>query len=120
MSDPQQEYIEALAGYRDALARLQEAKRHVPQSPRDRFRQRQREKREAARAHYLANKEAIDAEHNEWLNRITAKAIAVLHQKVNAIATAEETGAKIGQSLRIRLPVTYRINDGPPIGNDDE
>lgn len=84
MSDPQQEYAEALVAYREAMARLQEAKRHVPQSPRDRFRQRKREEREARRAHYLANKEAIDAQHNQWMNRITDQALAILHQRVNA------------------------------------
>lgn len=113
MSDPQQDYDAALAGYREALARLQEAKRHIPQSPRDKWRQRKREKREAARAHYLANKPAIDAQNAEWNNRITAKALAILHQKVNAIGLtaeeAKETGGKIGESLRIRLPATYRV-----------
>jgi hypothetical protein len=114
MSDPQQEYTDALTAYRDALARLQEAKRHIPPSPQDRRRQRIREERAAERAHYLANKEAIDAQHGEWVNRITAKALAILHQKVNSI-TAQDNATKIGSTFRIRLPIDYRIT-----GNDDE
>ena len=113
MSDPQQDYTDALAGYREALSRLQEAKRHIPPSPQDRRRQREREKRAAERERYLANKDAIDAQHGEWVNRITAKALALLHQKVNALeltaGEAKEAGAKIGESFRIRLPVTYRV-----------
>jgi hypothetical protein len=96
MSDPQHEYAEALAAYRDAVTRLQEAKRHIPPSPQDRHRQRLREQRAAERAHYLANREKIDAE----CNRLTVKALALLHQRVNQAA---------GESVRIRLPVTYRI-----------
>jgi hypothetical protein len=104
MSDSQQEYADALAGYRDALARLQEAKRHIPPSPRDRFRQREREKRAAERERYQSPECAAE------LNRITAKALAILHKKVNDHQRiAEEAGAKPGDTLRIRLPVTYRI-----------
>ena len=117
MSDPQQEYAAALAAYREAMARLQEAKQHIPPSPRDRFRQRKREERAAERAHYLANREAIDAESGEWTNRIIAKALAILHQKVNAVQqVTENVGMKPGQSLRIRLPVTYTVSTG----HDDE
>lgn len=120
MSDPQQEYAEALAAYRDAMARLQEAKRHIPPSPRNRFRQREREEREARRARYLANNEAIDDQNNEWINRTIARALWILHQRMTAYQQVAEDGGKIGQSLRIRLPVTYSINNGPPIGDDDE
>lgn len=45
-SDPQCEYAEALAAYRDILARLVEAKKRVPETSRDR---RKRELREATR-----------------------------------------------------------------------
>ena len=93
------------------MARLQEAKRHIPPTPQDRLRQRKREERAAERAHYLANKEAIDAEQGKWLEMVTTKALAILHQKVNALQVAEEAASKIGSTLRIRLPVSYRIND---------
>lgn len=109
--DPQQEYAEALAAYREALARLQEAKRHIPLSPQDRWRQRRREKREAARAHYLANKEQIDAQNAEMINGITAKALAILHQKLNFANALDSI-----QPTRIRLPVTYTVSTG----KDDE
>lgn len=115
MSNPQQEYVEALAAYREAMARLQEAKRHIPLSPKDRWKQRRREAREAERARYLANK----PEHDEWMNKVTAKAMAVLHQKMDFIRDQEE----YGKSLRIRLPVTYIFhphNKRSPTGNDDE
>ena len=117
MSDPQQEYADALAGYREAMARLQEAKRHIPQSPRDRYRQHEREKREAERAHYLAHKDEIDTQFNQFC----AQSLAILHQQVNQyLGAAEEAEAKLGDTLRIRLPISYRINNGPPIGNDNE
>lgn len=107
MSDPQQEYTEALAAYRDAVARLQEAKRHIPPSPQDRWKQRRRERREAARAAYLANKAAIDAKHGEWANKLTAKALQILHHKVNAVSALEQS---TGTSVRVRMPITYTVS----------
>ena len=48
--DPQHEYAEARAAYRAAIARLVEAKRHIPETPRDRRRRLQREERERLRS----------------------------------------------------------------------
>lgn len=83
MSDPQQEYADAMAAYQAAMARLREAKRHIPPSPKDRHKQRVRDRRAkaeaASQAHYLANKEAIDAE------RVRARALVLLHQRLNII-----------------------------------
>lgn len=45
-SDPQCEYAEALAAYRDILARLVEAKKRVPETSRDRRKRELREERE--------------------------------------------------------------------------
>ena len=81
MSDPQQEYADALAAYQAALARLREAKRHIPPSPKDRHKQRVRDRRAkaeaASQAHYLANKEAIDAAREQ------TRALVILHQRLN-------------------------------------
>ena len=103
MSDPQQDYDAALAGYREALARLQEAKRHIPQSPKDRWRQRRREERAAERERYQS------PEYSAELDRITAKALAIIHRKVDARELTAEQAEAAGKSLRIRFPVTYRI-----------
>lgn len=65
--DPQQEYAEALEDYRRAMIRIMEAKKHIPPSKRDLYRQRLREER-AARiaaentAEGIASRERIDAE----------------------------------------------------------
>ena len=45
-TDPQQEYAEALAAYRSTLARLVEAKKHIPETQRARRRRELREERE--------------------------------------------------------------------------
>ena len=50
MTDAEREYAEARAAYRDTLARLVEAKKHIPESPRDRRRRERREERERLRA----------------------------------------------------------------------
>lgn len=55
------------------------------------------------------------------INMITAKALAILHQKCNVIGSVNreyddsfaQTGAKIGSTLRIRLPVQYVTSTGP-------
>ena len=55
------------------------------------------------------------------INMITAKALAILHQKCNFIGSINreyddsfaQTGAKIGSTLRIRLPVQYVTSSGP-------
>lgn len=55
------------------------------------------------------------------VNMITAKALQILHQKCNFIGSINRqyddsfanAGAKIGSSLRIRLPVQYTVASGP-------
>jgi len=55
------------------------------------------------------------------INMITAKALAILHQRCNFIGSINReyddsfanTGAKIGSTLRIRLPVQYVTSTGP-------
>ena len=55
------------------------------------------------------------------VNMITAKALQILHQKANFIGSINrqyddsfaQAGAKIGTSLRIRLPVQYTVASGP-------
>ena len=55
------------------------------------------------------------------INMITAKALQILHQKCNIIGSVDrqyddsfaQAGAKIGSSLRIRLPVQYTVASGP-------
>src|SRR5690242_14231956 len=57
---------------------------------------------------------------NTLLNMITSKALAILHQKCNFIGSINRqyddsfanSGAKIGTSLRIRLPVQYSVASG--------
>lgn len=52
------------------------------------------------------------------INMITAKALAILHQKCNIIGAVNrqyddsfaQSGAKIGTTLRIRLPVQYTVS----------
>lgn len=55
------------------------------------------------------------------LNMITAKALVILHQRLNFIGSVNRTyddsfsadGAKIGTTLRIRNPVQYTVSSGP-------
>jgi hypothetical protein len=55
------------------------------------------------------------------INMITAKALAILHQKCNFVGSVNReyddsfanAGAKIGSTLRIRLPVQYVTSTGP-------
>lgn len=57
------------------------------------------------------------------INMITAKALQILHQKLNFVGSINRTyddsfaqsGAKIGTSLRIRLPVQYTTSTGPAL-----
>ena len=57
------------------------------------------------------------------INMITAKALAILHQKCNIIGAVNRqyddsfanTGAKIGSTLRIRLPVQYTVSTTPAL-----
>lgn len=55
------------------------------------------------------------------IDMITAKALVVLHQKLNIVGAVNrqyddsfaQTGAKIGTTLRIRKPVRYTVGSGP-------
>jgi hypothetical protein len=55
------------------------------------------------------------------INMITAKALQILHQRLNFVGSINrqyddsfaQAGAKIGASLRIRLPVQYTVASGP-------
>lgn len=57
------------------------------------------------------------------INMITAKALAILHQKCNVIGAVNrqyddsfaQSGAKIGSTLRIRLPVQYTVSTTPAL-----
>lgn len=57
------------------------------------------------------------------INMITAKALAILHQRCNIIGAVNRqyddsfanTGAKIGNTLRIRLPVQYTVATTPAL-----
>jgi hypothetical protein len=57
------------------------------------------------------------------INMITAKALAILHQKCNFIGSINrqyddsfaQSGAKIGSTLRIRLPVQYTVSTTPAL-----
>ena len=57
------------------------------------------------------------------INMITAKALAILHQKCNIIGAVNrqyddsfaQSGAKIGSTLRIRLPVQYTVSTTPAL-----
>jgi predicted membrane chloride channel (bestrophin family) len=100
--DPQREYGLALTGYRRALLRLQEAKRHLPETARDRRRRLGRERRGEERVYYLAHRAEID----ERCDCVTAQALGVLHQKLNSLGESPLTGA---ETLRIRMPISYRV-----------
>ncbi|HEX3574570.1 MAG TPA: P22 phage major capsid protein family protein [Rhodopila sp.] len=57
------------------------------------------------------------------INMITAKALVILHQKLNFIGSIDrqyddsfaQSGAKIGTTLRIRQPVQYSVSSGPSL-----
>jgi hypothetical protein len=57
------------------------------------------------------------------INMITAKALAILHQKCNFVGAVNRqyddsfanAGAKIGSTLRIRLPVQYTVSTTPAL-----
>jgi hypothetical protein len=57
------------------------------------------------------------------INMITAKALAILHQKCNIIGAVNRqyddsfanSGAKIGSTLRIRVPVQYTVSTTPAL-----
>jgi hypothetical protein len=57
------------------------------------------------------------------INMITAKALAILHQKCNIIGSVNRqyddsfanSGAKIGSTLRIRIPVQYTVSKTPAL-----
>jgi hypothetical protein len=57
------------------------------------------------------------------INMITAKALAILHQKCNFVGAINRqyddsfanAGAKIGSTLRIRLPVQYTVSTTPAL-----
>src|SRR4051812_3182367 len=58
---------------------------------------------------------------------VTRKALMVLHQKLNFVGTINrqyddsfsKDGAKIGDTLKIRLPNQYTVRIGAPIGVQD-
>ena len=58
---------------------------------------------------------------------ITRRALLILHQKLNFIGSINrqyddsyaQTGAKIGDSLRIRLPNEYTVRTGPTLATQD-
>lgn len=58
---------------------------------------------------------------------VTRKALAILHQKLNFVGNVNRTydpsfaksGAKIGDSLKIRLPNQFTIRSGAPISTQD-
>jgi len=57
------------------------------------------------------------------IDMITAKALVILHQKCNIIGSVNRqyddsfanSGAKIGTTLRIRLPVQYTVSTTPAL-----
>jgi hypothetical protein len=57
------------------------------------------------------------------INMITAKALVILHQKLNFVGAINrqyddsfaQAGAKIGNSLRMRLPVQFTVASGPTL-----
>jgi hypothetical protein len=57
------------------------------------------------------------------INMITAKALVILHQKLNFVGSINrqyddsfaQSGAKIGTTLRIRNPVQYTVSSGPTL-----
>ena len=61
------------------------------------------------------------------VDKITNAALAILHQKTNFIGSINRTyddsfaqdGAKIGSTLRIRLPNQYTIRTGPALSTQD-
>ncbi len=61
------------------------------------------------------------------VNQITRESLRVLHQEMTFISTINrqydnsfaQTGAKIGDNLRIRLPNQYKVVRGPALGSQD-
>lgn len=61
------------------------------------------------------------------VDKITNAALAILHQKLNFVGSINRTyddqfavdGAKIGQTLRIRLPNQYTVRTGPAMSSQD-
>src|SRR5215469_6627856 len=59
--------------------------------------------------------------------QITREALRILHQKANFLATINrqyddsfaKSGAKIGQTLKVRLPNQYVIRNGPTLNTQD-
>ena len=57
---------------------------------------------------------------------VTREALRVLHQKLNFVGTITrdyddrfaQTGAKVGDTLKIRLPNQYLVRTGAPLGNN--
>jgi hypothetical protein len=57
------------------------------------------------------------------INMITAKALVILHQRLNVIGSVNrqyddsfaQAGAKIGNNLRIRNPVQFTVSSGPTL-----
>src|SRR5215472_5903435 len=57
------------------------------------------------------------------INMITAKALVILHQKLNFVGSINrqyedsfaQAGAKIGSSIRIRIPVQYTVSTTPAL-----
>ena len=57
---------------------------------------------------------------------VTREALRVLHQKLNFVGTITrdyddrfaQSGAKIGDTLKIRLPNQYVVRTGAPLGNN--
>jgi len=89
MSDTSAEYAAALAAFKAAQARLAEAKRNAPPSalsPQVRHRQRKQAARAAEREAYTPEQRAADT---EMLNRLTAKSLYLLHQRLNFVANLQ-------------------------------
>lgn len=61
------------------------------------------------------------------IDMVTRASLVILHQKCNFIGNINrqyddqfaKTGAKIGNSLRVRLPVQYTVSSGPTLATQD-
>ena len=61
------------------------------------------------------------------IDMITQEALRILHEKLTFVRSIHrgydsqfaQTGAKIGDTLRIRMPVQYKVGDGPSITPQD-
>ena len=64
---------------------------------------------------------------NLTIDMITNQALMILHQKLNFIGTIDrqydssfaKSGAKIGDTLRIRLPNEYTVRSGATLSTQD-